>query len=106
MTPLRQRMVDDVQLGNFSAETQSSYLHYIFGLARFYQIGRQYLSLEDLRECQLYKTDDRRYSPESVNCFASAAKFLYNVTVERLWPENAVPRARVPRARVPHGGTR
>ena len=96
MTPLRQRMIEDMQLRNFSTETQRSYVHYIFGLARFYQIGPQYLSLEDLREYQLYMTDDRRYSPESVNCFVSAAKFLYNVTLETPWPENVLPRARVP----------
>src|SRR5260370_17583318 len=40
--------------------------------------------------------NERRYSPESVNTFVSAAKFLYNVTLETAWPENALPRCRVP----------
>ena len=96
MTPLRQRMIEDMQLRNFSTENQSSYVHYIFGLARFYQTGPQYLSLEELREYQLYMTNDYHYSPESVNCFVSAAKFLYNVTLETPWLNNALPRARVP----------
>src|SRR5208282_1439849 len=54
------------------------------------------LSLEEIREYQLYLIDERRYSPESVNSFVAAAKFLYNVTLETPWPEGALPRTRVP----------
>jgi integrase/recombinase XerD len=96
MTPLRQRMIEDMQLRNLAAETQRAYLHYITGLARFYQTSPQELSLEELREYQLYMINDRQYSPESVNHFVVAAKFLYNVTLETPWPEGALPRARVP----------
>jgi site-specific recombinase XerD len=71
-------------------------VHYIIGLARFYQTSPEHLSLEELREYQLYLTNERRLSPESVNQFVSAAKFLYNVTLETPWPENVLPRARVP----------
>ncbi len=96
MTPLRQRMIEDMQLRNLGAETQRAYVHYIIGLARFYQTSPAHLSLEEIREYQLYLTNKRRYSAESVNQFVSAAKFLYNVTLETPWPENALPRARVP----------
>jgi site-specific recombinase XerD len=97
MTPLRQRMIEDMQLRNLSAETQRAYLHYITGLARFYQTSPEHLNLEEIREYQLYLTNERRYSAESVNQFVSAAKFLYNVTLETPWPENALPRPRGPR---------
>jgi site-specific recombinase XerD len=96
MTPLRQRMIEDMQLRNLGAETQRAYLHYITGLARFYQTSPQELSLEEIREYQLYMINERQYSPESVNHFVVAAKFLYNVTLEMPWPEGALPRARVP----------
>ena len=96
MTPLRQRMTENMQLRNLGSETQRAYLHYITGLARFYQTSPANLSLEEIREYQLYLIDQRRLSPESVNCFVSAAKFLYNVTLETPWPEGALPRARVP----------
>src|SRR5271157_1499417 len=96
MTPLRRRMLEDMQLRNLCAETQRAYVHYIVGLARFYQTSPEHLSLEDLREYQLYLTNERRLSPESVNQFVSAAKFLCNVTLETPWPENVLPRARVP----------
>lgn len=96
MTPLRQRMIEDMQLRNLGAETQRAYLHYITGLARFYQTSPEHLSLEEIREFQLYMINERGYSPESVNAFVSAAKFLYNVTLETPWPEGALPRCRVP----------
>ena len=96
MTALRQRMIEDMQLRNLGAETQRAYVHYISGLARFYQTSPEQLGLEEIREYQLYMINERRYSPESVNTFVSAAKFLYNVTLETAWPENALPRCRVP----------
>ena len=88
MTPLRRRMLEDMQLRNLCPETQRDYVHHISGLARFYQTSPEHLSLEEIREYQLYLTNERRLSPESVNQFVSAAKFLYNVTLETPWPEN------------------
>ena len=96
MTPLRQRMTEDMQLRNLSAGTQRAYLHYITGLARFYQTSPEHLGLEELREYQLFMINQRQYSPESVNHFVAAAKFLYHVTLETPWPEDALPRCRVP----------
>jgi site-specific recombinase XerD len=97
MTPLRQRMIEDMQLRNLGAETQRAYVHYIIGLARFYQASPEHLNLEEIREYELYLINERRYSAESVNHFVAAAKFLYNVTLETPWPEGALPRVRVPR---------
>ena len=96
MTALRQRMMEDMQLRNLSTSTQRAYLHYVTGLARFYQTSPDHLSLEDIREYQLYLINERQYSAESVNHFVVSAKFLYNVTLETPWPEDALPRCRVP----------
>jgi site-specific recombinase XerD len=95
MTPLRRRMLEDMQLRNLCTETQRNYVHHVCGLARFYQTSPENLCLEEIREYQLYLLNERRLSAESVNQFVSAAKFLYNVTLETPWPEGALPRARV-----------
>jgi len=89
-------MLEDMQLRNLCPETQRNYLHHITGLARFYWTSPEHLSPEEIREYQLYLINERRYSPESVNQFVSAAKFLYPVTLETPWPEGALVRARVP----------
>jgi len=96
MTPLRQRMIEDRQLRNLGTETQRAYVFYVTGLARFYQASPDQLSLEDIREYQLHLINERQLSPESVNTFVSAARFLYTVTLETPWPEGALPRCRVP----------
>ena len=36
MTPLRQRMIEDMQLRNFATTTQRSYIHYVADFARFF----------------------------------------------------------------------
>jgi len=96
MTPLRRRMLEDMQLRNLCPETQRNYVHHMAGLGRFYQTSPEHLSLEEIREYQLYLTNERCLSPESVNQFVSAAKFLFLVTLETPWPEDPLPRARVP----------
>lgn len=96
MTPLRRRMLEDMQLRNLCPETQRNYVHHMAGLGRFYQTSPEHLSLEEIREYQLYLINERGLSPESVNQFVSAARFLYLVTLEAPWPEDPLPRARVP----------
>src|SRR5438128_12611213 len=85
MTPLRRRMIEDMQLRNLSPETQRNYVYHIYGLAKFYQLSPDLLNLEDLRVYQLYLLNERHYSAESVCQFISAAKFLFNVTLETPW---------------------
>ena len=86
ITPLRRRMLEDMQLRNLCTETQRNYVHHVCGLARFDQTSPENLCLEEIleeiREYQLYLLNERRLSAESVNQFVSAAKFLYNVTLE------------------------
>jgi site-specific recombinase XerD len=89
-------MIGDMQLRNFTEETQRNYVHHIASLARFYQASPDQLSLEELREYQLHLTNVAGRSPQAVNQFISAAKFFYTVTLEAPWPEGALPRARIP----------
>jgi integrase/recombinase XerD len=100
MTPLRRRMIEDMQLRHFTPETQRTYLHHITGLARFYQASPEHLNLEDLRQYQVYLAQDCLYSPQSLNQFVSAAKFLYDVTLEAPFDTSGLLRAKVP-GRVP-----
>lgn len=96
MTPLRKRMLEDMQLRNFSKETQRSYIHYIAEYAQYFNASPDLLGPEAIREFQLYLTNERKMSPESVNCFTSAAKFLYLTTLELPWSERHFVRSHVP----------
>jgi hypothetical protein len=96
MTPLRKRMFEDMQLRNLASKTQSNYIHYISGLAKFHMTSPEHLGFEEIRDYQLYLINERRYSAESVNQFVSAVKFLYGTTLEMPWPEGTLMRMRVP----------
>ena len=95
MTPLRQRMLEDMQQRNFSEETQRSYIHYIADYARHFKISPDNLAPEAIREYQLFLTNDRKMSAQSVNCFTAAAKFLYQTTLEMPWSQSHFVRSRV-----------
>jgi len=96
MSPLRRRMLEDMQLRNFSTSTQRSYIGYVAGYAKFYNTDPQKLGLDDIRNYQLHLIEDRRLSPQSINCFVASAKFLYTVTLEMPWTDDHFTRLKVP----------
>lgn len=96
MTPLRQRMMEDMRLRNLSPETQRSYVHYIAEYAEYFKTSPDQLGPEAVREYRLHMIEDRKLSPESVNCFAAAARFLYQTTLELPWSDAHFERCRVP----------
>ena len=52
MTPLRQRMIEDMQLRNFATTTQRSYIHYVADFAKHFNRSPQDLDLEAVRQYQ------------------------------------------------------
>jgi integrase/recombinase XerD len=94
MTPLRQRMIHDMQLRNFTQETQRNYVHHVAAFARFYNTSPEYLDLEDIRQYQLHLLNGRHRAPETINQFTSAIKFFYLITLEMPWTDEHFPRAR------------
>lgn len=94
MTPLRQRMIEDMQLRNFNPATQRGYLHHVAAFARYFGRSPEVLDLEAIRQYQLYLLNERKLSPESINQCISALKFLYLNTLEMPWPDSFFPRVR------------
>jgi integrase/recombinase XerD len=96
MTPLRQRMTEDMQLRNFAPATQRNYIYHVDRFARFYWSSPEQLDLDDIRDFHLHLLNDRHYSPEAVSQSVSALKFLYTVTLEMPWTDDQFPRPRIP----------
>jgi integrase/recombinase XerD len=95
MTPLRQRMIEDMRIRNFATTTQRSYIHYVAEFAKHFNRSPQDLDLEAVRQYQLYLAQDRKLSPQSINTFVSAVQFLYLTTLEMPWEAKDFPRARL-----------
>src|SRR5260370_13492960 len=97
MTPLRQRMIDDMQLRNLAAGTQRQYIAYVAGFAKYFGKSPEDLDLEAVRQYQLYLLNERKLSAESVNQYVSSIQFLYLITLEMPWTSEYFPRVRRPR---------
>ena len=66
MTPLRQRMIEDMQVRNLSPNTQSRYVQHISMFARYFHCSPERLGPEQIRSYQLYLTNEKKLSTSSI----------------------------------------
>ena len=99
MTPLRQRMSEDMQVRNLAPHTQRSYLQQVSQFARHFGRSPELLGPDDIRAYQLHLTKDRRLSASSILVAVAAIRFLYKVTLKRDWNlDEVIPSCRKPQA--------
>jgi len=96
MTPLRQRMLEDMTIRNFAENTQSAYLQQIIAYARYFHRPPEELGPEEVRTYQVYLTQTRKLSPGSVSVATGALRFLYKVTLKRPWAWEEIPMPKRP----------
>ncbi len=97
MTILRQRMIDDLKLRNYSPRTIETYVHCVIGFATFHRRSPDVLGAEDVRRYQLHLLDAGT-SWSRFNQTVCALKFLYRVTLKVAWPVEQIPYGRKPRS--------
>ena len=96
-TPLRRRMIEDMQIRNLSPHTQTSYVQQVSQFARHFGKSPEKLGREDIRTYQVYLTNERRLAPGSILIAISAIRFLYRVTLKKDWDfEDAIPTCKKP----------
>jgi integrase/recombinase XerD len=96
MTPLRQRMIEDMRLRNLTPATQRSYLHYVTDFAQYFDLSPEKLDAEAIHQFLVHQVEERKLSPETVNQSISALKFLYLTTLEMPWTNEYFPRVKRP----------
>src|SRR5881296_2188624 len=82
ITPLRQRMIEDMSLRHFGEKTQQDYIRAVKNLAIFLQRSPDTASNEDLRLFQLHLAENRVGAP-TINSTISALRFFFTVTLDR-----------------------
>jgi len=97
MTPLRQRMLEDMQLRNLSPLTQRSYVEHVSRFARHFGRSPAVLGSEEIRAYQLYLTQEKHLAPASIGIAVAALRFLYTITLQRAWAVAVV----IPTPKVP-----
>jgi integrase/recombinase XerD len=85
MTPLRQRMIEDMQLRNFSIHTQKAYALHVALFARHFDQSPDLLGPENIRTYQLYLRAQKQWASASIIQATAALRFLYTVTLKNDW---------------------
>ena len=82
VSPLRQRLLDDMRMRKLGLKTQSAYVRAVRYLASFLQRSPDTATAEDLRRFQLHLVD-RGISPITLNATITGLKFFFDVTLNR-----------------------
>lgn len=96
MTPLRQRMIDDMKLRNLADRTIETYVWQVARFANHFHRSPERLGAEEIRTFQLLLIE-RKVSWSVFNQFVCALRFLYGTTLKGLVPVQMIPHAKTPR---------
>ena len=82
ISPLRQRMIEDMTARHFAEKVQTDYIRHVKNFAAFLGRSPDTATSEDLRLYQLHMTKTQ-VSPPSINAAILALRFFFRVTLER-----------------------
>ena len=82
ISPLRQRMLDDLRIRKLSPKTQSAYIRAVRNFTKYLGRSPDTATIDDLRNYQLYLVDTGT-SPTSLNAAIIGLKFFFDVTLDR-----------------------
>ena len=83
MTPLRQRMLDALQVRGMAQRTQEAYIDAVARLARHYRRSPDVLSAEEVQQYLLHLRRERKLSCSTLNQYGCAFRFFYGTVLSR-----------------------
>ena len=96
ISPLRQRMIDDMRIRKLCDKTQTHYIRAVRQFAGFLGRSPDTATIEDLRRYQLHLVD-HGISPVSLNAAITGLKFFFDVTLDHVALMAKMQPVRVPR---------
>ena len=96
MTPLRQRMMEDLQIRNYSPATIDTYIRQVARFAKHHGRSPEALGPEDIRSYQVHLLK-QKVSYSTFNQSVAALRFLYRVSLQRSWPVVHLPYGKKPK---------
>jgi len=82
VSPLRQRLIDDITARLFSEDTKRDYVRNVRNFTAFLGRSPDTATSDDLRRFQLHMAQ-QQVSPWSINAAIAALRFFFTVTLER-----------------------
>src|SRR5262249_21700211 len=98
MTPLRQKLIDEIQLRGFSIHTQDCYVRSVTGLARFYHRSPDQISDDEIKAYLLHLLREKKLAVGSLIVAVSGLRFFFGKILQR--PTTAIEQA-LPRMKKP-----
>lgn len=96
MTPLRQRMLDALQVRGMAQRTQSAYIDAVARMAHHYGRSPEVLSADDVQAYLLHLRRERHLSCSTLNQYGCAFRFLYGTVLGRDGAAFQIPLTRAP----------
>jgi integrase/recombinase XerD len=96
MTPLRKRMLEDMQIRNLSPHTIDGYLRYVARFAQYFKVSPDRLGPEHVRTYLLHLLDEQ-VDVSILTQTVCGLRFLYEKTLHRPWTVDYIPFPKKPR---------
>jgi integrase/recombinase XerD len=81
MTPLRQKMINDMIVRRLAPKTQKAYISAVAGLSRFYNKTPDKINNEQIQDYLLYLLQDKKLAWSSCNVIINGLRFFYTQTL-------------------------
>lgn len=91
MTPIRQKLIDEIQLRGFSIRTQDSCVRTVTGLARFYHRSPYQIVDDEIKAYLLHLLRVKKLAVSSIIVAVSALRFFFGQVLHR--PTKAIEKA-------------
>ena len=96
MTPLRQRMINDLTVRGLAENTKLSYLRSVTRLARHYRRSPDQISAQEVQDYLIHLREQRGLSWKSCNTIRHGVRFFFRITLALPDPHFYLPGAKEP----------
>ena len=91
MTNLRRKMLEELQLRNYSPHTQRAYIRWVAKFAQHFKAMPDQLGPNHVREYQLFLVQRKKLAWSSFNQAVCALRFFYHDVLHRKWMIEHIP---------------
>jgi integrase/recombinase XerD len=100
VTPLRKRLLEEIERRNYTQATAHAYVSAIRRFAEYFHRSPEKLGIEHVRQYQLHRLE-QKIKPHSIAIEISALRFLYNKVLRRRYSRDDLPLPRVHKYEIP-----